>query len=180
MGQTVSDFLTCERGPFASFLDKSIQRERERERERRWSRRRSPDNGGGGDTSHPFRYVKLTRDQDAPAEEIRPGELNQPVHVPQLQEVNCSRNLDAPFWVDVKFQAVKSPCLIWSSVYQKQPSQQLSVLFIHMPRIVNQGGSQRSEWYTIERLLRKYSSLHGIDIFVYYFQRSSRKVPDSN
>ncbi|XP_020399596.1 probable helicase CHR10 isoform X8 [Zea mays] len=42
---------------------------------------------------------------------------------------------------------------------------------IHMPRIGYQGGSQRSEWYTIERLLRKHSSLHGIDIFVYYFQR---------
>lgn len=41
---------------------------------------------------------------------------------------------------------------------------------IHMPRIGLQGGggggSQRSEWYTIERLLRKYSSLHGVDIFV--------------
>jgi hypothetical protein len=38
---------------------------------------------------------------------------------------------------------------------------------IHMPRIGQQSGSQRSEWYTIERLLRKYASLHGIDIFVY-------------
>lgn len=30
------------------------------------------------------RYVKLTKDQDAPMEEIRPGELNQPVRVPQV------------------------------------------------------------------------------------------------
>lgn len=30
------------------------------------------------------RYVKLTKDQDAPVEEIRPGELNQPVEVPQV------------------------------------------------------------------------------------------------
>lgn len=30
------------------------------------------------------RYVKLTKEQDAPAEEIRPGELNQPVDVPQV------------------------------------------------------------------------------------------------
>ncbi|KAL6649007.1 hypothetical protein ACP70R_013231 [Stipagrostis hirtigluma subsp. patula] len=66
--------------------------------------------------SHPSRYVKLTRDQDAPAEEIRAGELNQSVHVPRTS--------------------------------------------IHMPRIVNQGGSPRSERY--------------------YFQRSSSKVPDSN
>lgn len=30
------------------------------------------------------RYVKLSKEQDAPAEEIRPGELNQPVDVPQV------------------------------------------------------------------------------------------------
>ena len=35
-------------------------------------------------SSHPSRYIKLTKDQDAPAEDIRPGELNQPVHVPQV------------------------------------------------------------------------------------------------
>jgi hypothetical protein len=33
---------------------------------------------------HPSRYVKLNKDQHAPAEDIRPGELNQPVHVPQV------------------------------------------------------------------------------------------------
>ncbi|XP_044979978.1 cell number regulator 6 [Hordeum vulgare subsp. vulgare] len=33
--------------------------------------------------SQPPRYVKLTRDQEAPAEDICPGELNQPVHVPR-------------------------------------------------------------------------------------------------
>lgn len=41
---------------------------------------------------------------------------------------------------------------------------------IHMPRI---GYQDRSEWYTMERLLRKYASLYGIKIFVYYFRRSS-------
>jgi hypothetical protein len=31
------------------------------------------------------RYVKLTKDQaEAPLEDIRPGELNLPVHVPQV------------------------------------------------------------------------------------------------
>ena len=35
---------------------------------------------------------------------------------------------------------------------------------IHMPRI---GYQDRSEWYTVERLLRKYASLYGIKIFVY-------------
>jgi hypothetical protein len=41
-------------------------------------------------SSHPSRYVKLTKDQDAPAEDILPGELNQPVHVPQLEGRRCS------------------------------------------------------------------------------------------
>ncbi|XP_052193253.1 probable helicase CHR10 isoform X2 [Diospyros lotus] len=44
---------------------------------------------------------------------------------------------------------------------------------IHMPRIGYQVGSDRSEWYTVERLLRKYAALYGIKIFVYYHQRSS-------
>ncbi|PON61206.1 SNF2 domain-containing protein / helicase domain-containing protein [Parasponia andersonii] len=44
---------------------------------------------------------------------------------------------------------------------------------IHMPRIGYQVGSDRSEWYTIERLLRKYASIYGIKIFVYYYRRSS-------
>jgi hypothetical protein len=30
------------------------------------------------------RYVKLVKEQEAPVEDIRPGELNQPVHVPQV------------------------------------------------------------------------------------------------
>lgn len=44
---------------------------------------------------------------------------------------------------------------------------------IHMPRIGYQNGSDRSEWYSVERLLRKYAALYGIKIFVYYFRRSS-------
>lgn len=32
---------------------------------------------------HPSRYVKLTKDQ-APLEDIKPGELNQPIDVPQV------------------------------------------------------------------------------------------------
>ncbi|KAK7256487.1 hypothetical protein RIF29_29938 [Crotalaria pallida] len=43
---------------------------------------------------------------------------------------------------------------------------------IHMPRIGYQDGSDRSEWYTVERLLRKYASLYNIKIFVYYYRRS--------
>ncbi|KAK9148342.1 hypothetical protein Scep_007099 [Stephania cephalantha] len=38
---------------------------------------------------------------------------------------------------------------------------------IHMPRIGYRDGSERSEWYTVERLLRKYASIYGIKIFVF-------------
>ncbi|XP_020596696.1 cell number regulator 6-like [Phalaenopsis equestris] len=36
------------------------------------------------------RYVKLTKEHDTPIEEIRPGELNQPVRVPQLEVRKCN------------------------------------------------------------------------------------------
>ncbi|GMY23292.1 probable helicase CHR10 isoform X1 [Fagus crenata] len=44
---------------------------------------------------------------------------------------------------------------------------------IHMPRIGYQDGSNRSDWYTVERLLRKYASICGIKFFVYYYRRST-------
>ncbi|KAI3458306.1 hypothetical protein Pfo_014969 [Paulownia fortunei] len=39
--------------------------------------------------SHPSRYVKLTKEQ-APMEDINPGELNQPIDVPQLHGPRCN------------------------------------------------------------------------------------------
>ncbi|CAN6460888.1 unnamed protein product [Victoria cruziana] len=42
---------------------------------------------------------------------------------------------------------------------------------IHMPRIGYRDGSERTEWYTVERLLRKHASAYGVKIFVYYFRR---------
>ncbi|XP_057999585.1 probable helicase CHR10 isoform X2 [Hevea brasiliensis] len=44
---------------------------------------------------------------------------------------------------------------------------------IHMPRIGYQDESDRSQWYTVERLLRKYASIYSIKIYVYYYRRSS-------
>ncbi|XP_068650407.1 probable helicase CHR10 isoform X2 [Aristolochia californica] len=44
---------------------------------------------------------------------------------------------------------------------------------IHMPRIGYQDGTDRSEWYRVERLLRKYASIYSIKIFVYYYRRPS-------
>ncbi|XP_020399594.1 probable helicase CHR10 isoform X5 [Zea mays] len=104
------------------------------------------------------------------------------LHLIQLDEGNCTRSLDAPLWVALAIVQSYNP-------RRKVPRSEISMsdlelciskaafsaaqhsAAIHMPRIGYQGGSQRSEWYTIERLLRKHSSLHGIDIFVYYFQR---------
>ncbi|KAJ8900142.1 hypothetical protein K2173_024782 [Erythroxylum novogranatense] len=45
---------------------------------------------------------------------------------------------------------------------------------IHMPRIGYQDGSDRAQWYTVERLLRKYAAAYGIEIYVYYYRRSSQ------
>ncbi|URE14797.1 cell number regulator 6-like [Musa troglodytarum] len=42
------------------------------------------------DVTVPSSYVKLTKDQAVPLEEIRPGELNQPVRVPQLEVRRCA------------------------------------------------------------------------------------------
>ncbi|XP_047947752.1 probable helicase CHR10 isoform X1 [Salvia hispanica] len=44
---------------------------------------------------------------------------------------------------------------------------------IHMPRINYQHGTDRSEWYTVERLLRKYAAMYGINIYVYYYRRAA-------
>ncbi|KAK8983078.1 hypothetical protein V6N11_057836 [Hibiscus sabdariffa] len=41
---------------------------------------------------------------------------------------------------------------------------------IHMPRIGYQDRSDRSQWYTVERLLRKYASIYGVKIYVYYYR----------
>ncbi|CAH9112666.1 unnamed protein product [Cuscuta epithymum] len=60
-------------------------------------------------------------------------------------------------------------CLLKASYVAAQKSAS-----IHMPRIGYQGGIDRSEWYTIERLLRKYAAIFGIKFYVYYFGRSAQ------
>ncbi|KAJ3669646.1 hypothetical protein LUZ60_011596 [Juncus effusus] len=108
------------------------------------------------------------------------------LHLIQLDEAKCNRKLDAPLWVALA--VVQS-----YNVRRKVPRSSISVpdlelclskasfsaaknsASLHMPRIGYQDGSQRSEWYAIERLLRKYASLHGINIYVYYYRRASRE-----
>ncbi|XP_027161821.1 probable helicase CHR10 [Coffea eugenioides] len=58
-------------------------------------------------------------------------------------------------------------CLAKASFFASQNSAS-----IHMPRIGYQDASYRSEWYTVERLLRKYAAVYGTNIFVYYYRRS--------
>ncbi|KAL9228838.1 hypothetical protein vseg_004375 [Gypsophila vaccaria] len=60
-------------------------------------------------------------------------------------------------------------CLSKASSFANQNSAS-----IHMPRIGYQDGSDRAVWYSIERLLRKYASIFGIKIYVYYYRKSSR------
>ncbi|XP_024010779.1 probable helicase CHR10 [Eutrema salsugineum] len=59
-------------------------------------------------------------------------------------------------------------CLAKASFSASQKSASL-----HMPRIGYRDGSDRSQWYTVERLLRKYSSIFAVEIFVYYYRRST-------
>ncbi|XP_072963104.1 probable helicase CHR10 isoform X1 [Typha angustifolia] len=110
------------------------------------------------------------------------------LHLIKLDAAHCSKStsIDAPLWVALAIVQSYNPrrkvprgaisiadleqCLSKASFSAAQNSAS-----IHMPRIGYQDGSQRSEWYTIERLLRKYASLHGITIFVYYFRRPSRE-----
>ncbi|XP_040378802.1 probable helicase CHR10 isoform X2 [Oryza brachyantha] len=105
------------------------------------------------------------------------------LHLIELDEAKCNRSLDALLWVALAVVQSYNP-------RRKVPRSEISmpdlelclskVAFsaaqhsasIHMPRI---GFHGRSEWYTIERLLRKYSSIHGVDIFVYYYRRGNRQ-----
>ena len=46
------------------------------------------------------RYVKLTKDQ-APLEDIKPGELNQPIDVPQVHPTSLSLSLSIYIYIYV-------------------------------------------------------------------------------
>ncbi|CAL0302911.1 unnamed protein product [Lupinus luteus] len=107
------------------------------------------------------------------------------LHLIRLEDGSDEQNMDgnAPKWValavvqsynprrkvprsEISLQHLES-CLSKAAFSAAQNSAS-----IHMPRIGYQDGSDRSEWYTVERLLRKYASLHNIKIFVYYYRRS--------
>ncbi|KAL5718919.1 DNA helicase [Ranunculus cassubicifolius] len=92
------------------------------------------------------------------------GNTPQWVALAVVQSYNAKRKIPRS---DVSIPNLET-CLLKASYAAAQSSAS-----IHMPRIGYQSGSDRSEWYTVERLLKKYASMFGIKIFVYYFRRSS-------
>ncbi|KAJ6328359.1 hypothetical protein OIU77_010116 [Salix suchowensis] len=48
---------------------------------------------------------------------------------------------------------------------------------IHMPRIGYQDQADRSQWYTVERLLRKYATVFGIKIYVFVLSHTDLYPP---
>ncbi|KAI5018060.1 hypothetical protein ZWY2020_042948 [Hordeum vulgare] len=82
--------------------------------------------------SHPSQYVRLNKDQDASAsgpglEDIRPGELNLPVIVPQLRERKCTecgqvlppdnRALADEPWTTGIFGCAEDPESCWTGLF---------------------------------------------------------------
>ncbi|KDP28847.1 hypothetical protein JCGZ_14618 [Jatropha curcas] len=100
-----------------------------------------------------------------------------------LIRINDDTGCDSPQWVALAVVQSYNPrrkvrsnisipdlecCLSKASYVAAQ-----NTASIHMPRIGYQDESNRSQWYTVERLLRKYASIYGIKIYVYYHKRSS-------
>ncbi|XXG78628.1 hypothetical protein AAC387_Pa08g2534 [Persea americana] len=109
------------------------------------------------------------------------------LHLIKINEGEDENNMDenAPQWVALAVVQSYNPrrkvprsnisipdleqCLLKASFSAAQNSAS-----IHMPRIGYQDGTDRSEWYTVERLLRKYASIYSIKISVYYYRRQSQ------
>ncbi|KAG0627932.1 hypothetical protein M758_2G239400 [Ceratodon purpureus] len=43
---------------------------------------------------------------------------------------------------------------------------------VHVPRIGSRGAQGKNEWYSVERLLRKYATSYNVPFYVYYYRRS--------
>lgn len=108
----------------------------------------------------------------------------QDLHLGDLHLIKINEDCDPPRWVALAVVQSYNPrrkvprsSISMDDLERTLPKASYSAsqnsASIHMPRIGYQDGSDRSEWYTVERLLRKYASLYGIKIFVYYFRRPS-------
>ncbi|KAK4488544.1 hypothetical protein RD792_004308 [Penstemon davidsonii] len=100
------------------------------------------------------------------------------LHLGDLHLIEITEDHNAPQWVALAVVQSHNPrrkvprsnisiddlevCLAKASFSASQKSAS-----IHMPRIGYQDGSDRSEWYTVERLLRKYAAMYGVNIYVY-------------
>ncbi|KAL6981284.1 putative helicase chr10, partial [Sarracenia purpurea var. burkii] len=98
--------------------------------------------------------IEIKEDVD---EQTKAGNVPQWVALAVVQNYNPRRNVPRS---EISLPDLER-CLSKASFSAAQKSAS-----IHMPRIGYQHGSDRSEWYTVERLLRKYASLYGIKIFV--------------
>ncbi|KAE9617864.1 putative DNA helicase chromatin remodeling SNF2 family [Lupinus albus] len=107
--------------------------------------------------------LHLIRLEDGSDEQNMDGNVPKWVALAVVQSYNPRRKIPRS---EISLQHLES-CLSKASFSAAQNSAS-----IHMPRIGYQDGSDRSEWYTVERLLRKYASLYNIKIFVYYYRRS--------
>ncbi|CAK7347819.1 unnamed protein product [Dovyalis caffra] len=101
------------------------------------------------------------------------------VHLVKINENTDGQNMegDTPRWVALAVVQSYNPrrkvarseisipdleaCLSKASFAAAQ-----NLASIHMPRIGYQDGTDRSQWYTVERLLRKYASFFGIKIYL--------------
>ncbi|CAO2813697.1 unnamed protein product [Amaranthus hypochondriacus] len=102
---------------------------------------------------------------DAEGEQLKDGGMPRWVALAVVQSYNPRRKIPRSSISTSDLEL----CLSKASSVASQKSASL-----HMPRIGYQDGSDRAIWYSTERLLRKYSSLFGIKIYVYYYRKPSR------
>ncbi|XP_031398610.1 probable helicase CHR10 isoform X3 [Punica granatum] len=107
------------------------------------------------------------------------------LHLVKIQDAEQNGNGDYTWWVALAVVQSYNPrrkiprsnisipdleiCLSKASFSAAQNSGKAS---IHMPRIGYRDESNHSEWYAVERLLRKYAAIYGIKIYIYYYRRS--------
>ncbi|XP_057525798.1 probable helicase CHR10 isoform X2 [Amaranthus tricolor] len=102
---------------------------------------------------------------DAEAEQLKDGGMPRWVALAVVQSYNPRRKVPRSSISTSDLEL----CLSKASSVAAQKSASL-----HMPRVGYQDGSDRAIWYSTERLLRKYSSIFGIKIYVYYYRKPSR------
>ncbi|KMS99989.1 hypothetical protein BVRB_1g018280 isoform A [Beta vulgaris subsp. vulgaris] len=110
--------------------------------------------------------LHLIQVEDARDEHLKDGGMPRWVALAVVQSYNSRRKVPRSSVSTSDLEL----CLSKASYVAAQKSAS-----IHMPRVGYQDGSDRAIWYSTERLLRKYSSIFGVKIYVYYYRKSSRQ-----